>query len=407
MVAFFVSVSALLLQALGYWQGAILSLHQADKIHIAVGDFGVRFGTRMVYTNHGVILRLENEGCLARSCHRGAKPLVIDAVEVETVHQGLAAVMAGADRYASRVEDSPHVVRVDQLAVREDVEGEGRAGPKGRPVEDLRRALERHELRNYYQPIISLESGAIVGFEALLRWQHPERGMILPDLFIQVAEDTGLIHEIGRFVLDLACRQGRAWQEAHPMSPQLRLSVNLSARQIQHPGMVALVADALATSHLPADSLILEITESALMDDPRSSQSMLAKLRDLGISTSIDDYGTGYSSLAYIKQLAVNEIKIDRAFVSGMEADRRNAAIVRSTIELGHNLGLTVVAEGVEDDTALARLAAMGCEHAQGFGIGKPMPQEQFLSWLAQRRSGGRASVVALPLGGNEAVGRS
>jgi len=164
---------------------------------------------------------------------------------------------------------------------------------------------------------------------------------------------------------------------------RIRMSVNISARDLQlGDAMVQYVAAALQAAELPAGMLCLEITESALMEDPGSAQSTLRKLRDLGITTSIDDYGTGYSSLAYIKQLAVNELKIDRAFVSGMEADKRNAAIVRSTIELGHNLGLTVVAEGVETDHELAELRRFGCDSAQGFYFARPMPAAAFERWL-------------------------
>jgi EAL domain-containing protein (putative c-di-GMP-specific phosphodiesterase class I) len=174
--------------------------------------------------------------------------------------------------------------------------------------------------------------------------------------------------------------------------------VNVSARDLRmEDSMVQYTWAALLAAELPPGMLCLEITESALMDDPKSAQSTLRKLRDLGIETSIDDYGTGYSSLAYIKQLAVNELKIDRAFVSGMEADKRNAAIVRSTIELGHNLGLTVVAEGVETEHELAQLRRYGCDTAQGYHLGKPMSVDALEEWLGPpvgRTYGSRASAL-------------
>jgi EAL domain-containing protein (putative c-di-GMP-specific phosphodiesterase class I) len=175
------------------------------------------------------------------------------------------------------------------------------------------------------------------------------------------------------------------------------MSVNISARDLRlGDELVSYVSSALQAAELPAGMLCLEITESALMEDPLSAQSALRKLRELGVATSIDDYGTGYSSLAYIKQLAVNELKIDRAFVSGMEADRRNAAIVRSTIELGHNLGLTVVAEGVETDHELAELRRFGCDDAQGFLFSRPMPAAAFERWLSgvRDKAGGQRSDV-------------
>jgi EAL domain-containing protein (putative c-di-GMP-specific phosphodiesterase class I) len=196
-------------------------------------------------------------------------------------------------------------------------------------------------------------------------------------------------------VLAKAIDQCGRW---HRAGLNVRMCVNISARDLrQEDTLVQYTWAALLAAEVPPGMLCLEVTESGLMDDPKSAQSTLRKLRDLGIETSIDDYGTGYSSLAYIKQLAVNELKIDRAFVSGMEADKRNAAIVRSTIELGHNLGLTVVAEGVETEHELAQLRRFGCDVAQGFHLGRPMSAEALETWLAAasgRALGSRASAL-------------
>ncbi|HUP30472.1 MAG TPA: EAL domain-containing protein, partial [Usitatibacter sp.] len=206
---------------------------------------------------------------------------------------------------------------------------------------ELRRAVEAGELLLQYQPKMQLSDNRINAVEALVRWRHPARGLVPPSEFIPFAEQTGFITSITRWVVTQAIEQCGRW---HRAGMDIRVSVNISARDLrQEDVLVQHVTAALAKSEVPPGMLCLEITESGLMDDPRSAQSALRKLRELGVLTSIDDYGTGYSSLAYIKQLAVNEIKIDRTFVSGMEADKRNAAIVRSTIELGHNLGLTVV----------------------------------------------------------------
>jgi EAL domain-containing protein (putative c-di-GMP-specific phosphodiesterase class I) len=184
-------------------------------------------------------------------------------------------------------------------------------------------------------------------------------------------------------VLRHAIEQLGAW---HRSGLAIRVSANVSARDLrQEDALVKLVADALQEHQVPAGLLCLEVTESGLMDDPRSAQSTLRKLRELGVATSIDDYGTGYSSLSYIKQLAVNELKIDRTFVSGMEADHSNAAIVRSTIELGHNLGLTVAAEGVETDHELAVLRKYGCDLAQGYYFSRPLAADAFEAWLAKQ----------------------
>jgi EAL domain-containing protein (putative c-di-GMP-specific phosphodiesterase class I) len=260
---------------------------------------------------------------------------------------------------------------------------------------ELRRAVEAGELVLHYQPKLSLAEDRVTAVEALVRWRHPKRGFVAPIDFIPFAEQTGYISAITRWVMAKAIDQCGQW---HRAGLGIRMCVNISARDLrQEDSLVQFTWAELQKAELPPGMLCLEITESGLMDDPRSAQSTLRKLRDLGIETSIDDYGTGYSSLAYIKQLAVNELKIDRAFVSGMEADKRNAAIVRSTIELGHNLGLTVVAEGVETDHELSELRRFGCDIAQGYHLGRPMTAEALESWLGTARDrpvGSRASAL-------------
>jgi diguanylate cyclase (GGDEF)-like protein len=249
---------------------------------------------------------------------------------------------------------------------------------------ELRRAVDSGELVLHYQPKMYLAESRVTSVEALVRWRHPTRGFIEPADFIPFAEQTGYITSITRWVLARAVEQAGVWERT---GLRLRMSVNVSARDLQQgDALVRYVAEALVAAQLPAGMLTLEVTESGLMEDPGSAQSTLRKLRELGITTSIDDYGTGYSSLAYIKQLAVNELKIDRAFVSGMEADRRNAAIVRSTIELGHNLGLIVVAEGVETDHEDAELRRFGCDAAQGYFYARPMPAAALERWLTGAR---------------------
>ena len=259
---------------------------------------------------------------------------------------------------------------------------------------ELRRAVEAGELLLQYQPKMQLADNRITAVEALVRWRHPRRGLVPPSEFIPFAEQTGYISAITRWVIAQAIAQCGEW---HGKGMGIRVSVNISARDLrQEDALAQQVAAALAAVQLPAGMLCLEVTESGLMDDPRSAQSALRKLREMGVLTSIDDYGTGYSSLAYLKQLAVNEIKIDRTFVSGMEADKRNAAIVRSTIELGHNLGLTVVAEGVETDHELQELRRYGCDSIQGFLCARPMTAEALEQWLRggrDRASGHRAGA--------------
>jgi diguanylate cyclase (GGDEF)-like protein len=248
---------------------------------------------------------------------------------------------------------------------------------------ELRHAVEAGQLVLHYQPKVNLADNKVTSVEALVRWLHPTRGFVPPGDFIPFAEQTGYIGAITHRVLELAISQCGQW---HREGMRVRVCINISARDLRHDSELASrIEKALGEALLPAALLCLEITESALMEDPRSAQSTLSKLRDLGVATSIDDYGTGYSSLAYIKQLAVSELKIDRTFVSGMEADMRNAAIVRSTIELGHNLGLAVVAEGVETDFELAELVRFGCDMAQGFFFARPMPADQLTAWINAR----------------------
>ena len=249
---------------------------------------------------------------------------------------------------------------------------------------ELRRAVEAGELVLLYQPMVAIADGRVTSAEALVRWRHPQRGLIEPSEFIPFAEQTGYIGAITRWVLRRAIEQCGVWERT---GLRIRICVNISARDLRlQDELVQNVSAALAAAELPAGMLCLEITESALMEDPASAQATLRKLRELGVATSIDDYGTGYSSLAYFKQLAVNELKIDRAFVSGMEADRRNAAIVRSTIELGHNLGLSVVAEGVETDHELTELKRFGCDFAQGYLFARPMIAAALERWLSSSR---------------------
>jgi diguanylate cyclase (GGDEF)-like protein len=252
---------------------------------------------------------------------------------------------------------------------------------------ELRRAVESDELILQYQPKVGLREGATPAVEALVRWRHPARGMVPPGEFIPFAEQTGYIGAITRWAIDRSIRQCGAWRRS---GLDVRVSVNVSARDLRDGAALARDVEAALREHgVPAALVCFEITESGLMEDPRGAQATLALLREIGIAASIDDYGTGYSSLVYIKQLAVAELKIDRTFVSGMEADGRNAAIVRSTIELGHNLGLSVVAEGVETGHELAELRRFGCDYAQGYHFARPMDAAIVEAWW---RGGGAAA---------------
>ncbi len=247
---------------------------------------------------------------------------------------------------------------------------------------DLRHALERNELRLLYQPIVRLNGGRIIGFEALLRWEHPRRGLLSPSAFIDLAEETGLIVPVGNWALHEACRQARVWHEQFPDEAPLSISVNLSGRQFAQPGMVDLIKRTLHETRLPAASLTLEITESVAMDDAEGAAALLRQLQDLGVQLSIDDFGTGYSSLSYLHRLPVSTLKIDRSFVSRLSTHKENNAVVRTIITLARGLGLTVVAEGVETYAQANQLRALDCDAGQGFLFAQPLVSQDATDYL-------------------------
>jgi diguanylate cyclase (GGDEF)-like protein len=248
-------------------------------------------------------------------------------------------------------------------------------------LSELRRALERNEFMLYAQPKVDLASGRVVGAEALVRWVHPEKGFIGPDNFIPFAETTGFIRSLTTWMLGKA---GILCAELERKGIPLKFSVNLSTRDLLDQDLPTQFADILARNNLSPSSMCLEITESAIMDDPVRAQLTLERLHSMGVELAIDDFGTGYSSLAYLKRLPVDELKIDKSFVMNMEHDVDDAKIVKSTIDLGHNLGLRVVAEGLETLAVWHLLQQMGCDQAQGYYLSKPMPGDRFIEWLEQ-----------------------
>jgi EAL domain-containing protein (putative c-di-GMP-specific phosphodiesterase class I) len=251
---------------------------------------------------------------------------------------------------------------------------------------DLRSALQRNELELEYQPIIQLDSGKIVGWEALLRWRHPERGLISPAMFIPVAEETGLIVPIGHWVLDTACRQMRRWLELSG-AEMLTMSVNVSARQFQEPGLIDDIARVLDSTGVPASCLKLEITETAVMQDAQAAERTLRLLKRLGTQLAIDDFGTGYSSLSYLKRFPVDTLKIDRSFVDGLGSDAQDTAIVRSVVALAQTLELSVTAEGIETPGQQAQLRLLGCDFGQGYLFGRPLRAEAAEAQLVEQNT--------------------
>jgi diguanylate cyclase (GGDEF)-like protein len=247
---------------------------------------------------------------------------------------------------------------------------------------ELRQAIEREELVLHYQPKADLSTGRVTQVEALVRWQRPEHGMVPPAEFIPLAEHTGLIRQISAYVLDAALRQLKVWLDA---GLDMTVAVNLSARNLVEPDLPGQIADLLLRRGVPADRLLLEITESTIMADPERAIGVLARLREMGIKLAVDDFGVGYSSLSYLKRLPVDEIKIDRSFVAAMDSQDEDAFIVRSTIDLARNLRLHVVAEGVETREVWEELGELGCDYAQGWYLGRPMPAAELPDWLSER----------------------
>jgi predicted signal transduction protein with EAL and GGDEF domain len=252
---------------------------------------------------------------------------------------------------------------------------------------DLRRALEADDqLWLCFQPKYALDDERLIGVEALLRWNHPERGNIPPGEFIELAEGTGIIHTLTERVLRDALAQARRWLDDGHRIP---IAVNLSTRCLLDPSLPDLVGRLLAEYGVPAALLRLEVTESAVMGDPARATAVLQRLHGLGVRLSIDDFGTGYTSMAYLRQLPVDELKVDRSFVTSMTDNEHDAVLVRTAIDLGHNLGLTVVAEGVEQAAHVSALRALDCDVAQGYHYARPLPADEITALLASHVTGG------------------
>jgi diguanylate cyclase (GGDEF)-like protein len=257
-------------------------------------------------------------------------------------------------------------------------------------IGELRDALAGGELVLHYQPKIAVVGGEVTGVEALVRWQHPRHGLLGPAEFLPLAERTGMMGELTRWVLDAALAQARAWQDEGIEVP---IAVNLAAANILDSALPDAVAERLAHHGVPGERLTCELSEHTVMADPRRAGEVLDRLRALGVRLSLDDFGTGQSSLSYLKRLPLDELKIDRAFVSGIVGDENDALIVRSTIDLARNLGLEVVAEGVEGADVLQRLRSLRCHEAQGFHLSRPLPAEALADWLAERRTAAAQAV--------------
>jgi diguanylate cyclase (GGDEF)-like protein len=325
-----------------------------------------------------------------------AQPFRVDGVDLD-IEASIGVVVSGkhgldADVLLQRADIAMYVAKTSDIGVfAYDPAADEHTPAKVSLLGELRRAIDRRELVLHYQPKVSISTGDLVGAEALVRWQHPERGLVPPDDFIPLAEHTGLIGPLTRYVLDGALAQARAWADA---GRPLTVSVNLSARNLLDDGLLDHIAALLKRHGLGADALELEITESALMTEPVRARQLLERLSSMGLRIAIDDFGVGYTSLGQLKDLPITELKIDRSFVMTMLEDHSNAVIVQSVVDLGHNLGLTIVAEGVESEPALDLLAGYGCDVAQGYHLSRPMPAAAFDAWATERHFGTTNTAV-------------
>ncbi|KGM11212.1 putative bifunctional diguanylate cyclase/phosphodiesterase [Cellulomonas bogoriensis] len=376
-------------ETLGARTGDEILRHAAQRLAVTVGDSG--HVARMGGAAFAVLLPDVGSGAAAadhavRIQEAFTEPCVVSTMTV-TVDVALGLALAPSDASSAKT----LLARADVAlgAARDRSERTARyaarmetgLAPTSQLMGDLRAALKARNIVLHYQPQVELVTGRVIGVEALVRWQHPVHGLVPPGAFVPAAERTGMIRPLTAYVLDTALRQCAVWRS---QGLQLTVAVNLSVRNLLDPAFVGDVAAALDRHAVPATALELEVTETMAMVDPKRSIEVLGALDRLGVTLSVDDYGTGYSSLAYLQRLPLRRLKIDRSFVAGVVHDPSSAAIIRSTVELARHLGLAVVAEGVEEDSTLLALAELSCFAAQGFGLGRPVPAAQIPGLIEQ-----------------------
>jgi diguanylate cyclase (GGDEF)-like protein len=371
--------------SLGHHAGDQLLRQVGPRLRDALGD-GELLG-RLGGDEFAVLLPRASLDVAQERAER-LRELILQPFTVEDIrlHVGVSIGVATTPVPAATVAELLRCADVAMYAAKSSREGvhvyvpdpDGGTGDRLRTMEELRTALQSDQLVVHLQPQTSMADGRVVGAEALVRWQHPRRGLLSPADLLPAAEQAGLMRQLTDHVLELSLEAAARWWSTH----RVPVSVNLSAANVTDLDLPGKVADALARHALPAGALTLELVEDTLMADPERGRTVLGQLRRLGIRTSIDDYGTGYSSLAYLRHLPADELKLDRSLTADVGADSRAAAIIEHTVALAHALGLRLVAEGVEDDATHRMLAELGCDIAQGYLIARPMPVADFLQWL-------------------------
>jgi diguanylate cyclase (GGDEF)-like protein len=372
-------------ESLGHGAGDELLVRTARRIEACLRPGDVL--ARVVGDQFTILLDdLHSESDAVRVAERiqnaMALPLTVVGTEVFTsVSIGIALSSSGYSRHDDMLRDAYTALYRAKAAGRArhevfDADMHRRAVDQLQLETDLRRAIERQEWVVHYQPIVDLATRRLAGFEALARWRHPCRGLVMPDAFIPTAEETGLIRPLGMWVLREACRQMQHWHNTHPHQPPLGIAVNLSTCQLADADLAAQVRRVLDETGLRPSSLTLEITESALMHSLKAGAAVLQELHEMAVHLDVDDFGTGYSSLAYLQSFPVQTLKVDRSFVSSMHAGAQQSEMVRAIIGLAHNLGLDVTAEGVETPQQMESLHALKCRRAQGYFFSRPVPAE-------------------------------